>query len=93
MPLTLQFTAVFVEFTTVAVNCCVALAWRVAVEGATSTVTGRTEHGFVLPAIDTIAAEVGVRSTSAVSCRPASSETVTHTWAVPEIGARSVPAG
>jgi len=95
-PLTLQPTAVFVEFATVAENVCEAAASNVTVGGSTATVTGcggttDVRHECV-PALDgaVVVAVLDVNMTSAESVRPASSVIVTVAVTAPEVGAMNV---
>ena len=98
IPLTLQVTTVFVVFVTVAVKVWDAAASSVAVGGSTVTFTGRggttaARHAFV-PALAgaVVATVLEVSTTSAESCLPASSMTVTVAVILPDVGAMNVAA-
>lgn len=92
--LTCQVTAVFDEFVTVAVNDCVSPAWMLALAGDTDTVIADVPvlaQAFV-PAVAgaVVVAALELTTTSAVSCRPTLSVTVSRTVYEPEEGATTV---
>jgi hypothetical protein len=64
VPLTLHVTDVFVEFTTVAVNCCAAAGATVTLDGATLTVTGGGAGGETV----TVAEPMAVGLAALVAC-------------------------
>jgi hypothetical protein len=92
--LTCQVTAVLVVSVTVAVKACVsAPGCRLALVGETDTLTGEAtamalRQAFV-PAVTAavVVTAFGFTVTSAVSCRPASSVTVSRTVNGPDAGA------
>jgi hypothetical protein len=64
VPLTLHVTDVFVEFATVAVNCCAAAGATVTLDGATLTVTGGGAGGETV----TVAEPMAVGLAALVAC-------------------------
>jgi len=82
MPFTCQVTALLVVLLTVAVKDCVPPVWTLAVAGVTDTVMVGVTAGHVpllAEAGAVVVAAVELTITSAASCRPASSVTVSRT--------------
>src|SRR5437868_7120697 len=92
-PLTCQVTAVLVVLVTVAVKDRVPPTWTLAVAGLTDTVMVGVVAGHVplfAEAGAVVVAAVELTTTSAASCRPASSVTVRRIVYEPDAGATTI---